>query len=123
MFQVLFSNCEMPADCLCELADIDPTCQREIWVAAVENGATGEGVTGNFLVGIFYDEAEVRRALAAHLDRCLANAARVSTRSDPPASLEFWTPTSLVDTFERMLGEKEGPGRAVFRTQFHQAYS
>lgn len=101
-----------------QVEQVDAAAPREIWMAAVEDSATGEGITGYFLAGLFRSEAEVRRQLAGEVGVWLADIARVGSPAEPLPSAKFFATERLISSLQAMSKEQCGPGLAAFFVRF-----
>ena len=93
--------------------------QRKLFIAAVEEEATGIGLTAYFYATRCKDENAVRRKMASLVGRHLANAARVSRFSESPTSADFFMSPKMVRELTELRCGGEAPGAVSFFAEFH----
>lgn len=105
-----------------EKTDVHPDADRVALMAAVEDEATGQGLTAYFFVAPCRDDDELRRHLARKIGRHLANAARVTPFSKTLPSARFFLSAKLTKELEGIADGNEGPGALSFLAQYHMNY-
>lgn len=102
-----------------EAAQPGEEVQRKLFIAAVEEEATGLGLTAYFYATRCKDENAVRRKMASRVGRHLANAARVSRFSESPTSADFFMSPKMVRELTELRCGSEAPGAVSFFAEFH----
>tara|TARA_Y100000296_G_scaffold66979_1_gene79370 strand:+ start:679 stop:1164 length:486 start_codon:yes stop_codon:yes gene_type:complete len=93
--------------------------QRKLFIAAVEEEATGLGLTAYFYAAPCKDEDAVRRKMASLVGRHLADAARVSRFTESPTSADFFMSPMMVRELTEFTCGSEAPGVVSFFAEFH----
>ena len=102
-----------------EKTDVDPSADRVALMAAVEDEATGEGLTAYFFAALCRNEDEMRRRLAPHIGHHLANAARIAPFSRPLPSASFFLSSRLAEEFADHNDGKSQIGTLSFFGKCH----
>lgn len=105
-----------------EKTEVDPSADRVAHMAAVEDQATGQGLTVYFFAAPCRDEDEMRRRLVPHIGYHLANAARVAPFSRPLPSMSFFLSSKLADKFAYHDDGKSQLGALSFFGKYHINY-
>ena len=101
-----------------EISSSELDKRRRVYLGTVTNLATGQGQTVYFAASLARDADEFRRKLAGHLDRYLANAAKVKSGvGDFPFSKKF-IPPSLHLTLQRYDAGKDAPPGFFYLAQW-----
>jgi hypothetical protein len=99
-----------------------PAARQRIVTASVEHGATGEGMTVQFMAGLAHGEVEFRRHMANWVGPHIANGAEIRTGTvhRAPHSEIFVSPT-----LQAILEEADRGGMAVlsYQAEIHLNYA
>ena len=106
-----------------ESTKVDPNAVKRPLMAAVEEQATGEGLTAYFYSAPCRDENDMRKQLSHHIGRHLANAARISSFTDPLPSAAFFLSPNMAKALQGLDDRDEGPGAVSFFARYYANYS
>ena len=98
---------------------------KRIWLASVENFATGMGHSAHGFACLAYDEDEVRRLMALSLGRFLANGATIGEGREAKVPIaQALVPEMVPRNLEEIAGSGgEGPAVITFLASYHANYS
>ncbi len=96
---------------------------NRVWLASVDDYATGEGLSVYFAAGFAADEDEFRRSISREVGRELAHLAKVRLGVGELASASMFLSPDLRATLEAFDHGGERPGAMSFIAKYHVNYS
>ena len=96
---------------------------KRVWFAAVNDFATGEGLTVYFAAALAHDEDEFRRCISSELGRELANKADVRVGVHGSSLASRFIPPTFVSTLEALDRGEERPATISFLVRYRANYS
>jgi len=98
---------------------------KRIWLASVENFATGMGHSAHGFACLAHDKDEVRRLMALSLGRFLANGATIGEGREAKVPIaQALIPEMVPRNLEEIAGSSgEGPAVITFLASYHANYS
>lgn len=96
---------------------------RRVWLASVEDFATGQGHSVYFAAGLAHDEDEFRRSVAIELGPHLAHGAQVGAGVDGVPFKDMFLPAKLEAMLTGFDNGKERPAVMAYLARYYANYA